>query len=405
MRHLLLFPLLLAAQDTLRVVAYNILRYGATPGYCDTRCKDQQLRTIFSYLQPDLIGINEIGPSAALVRRLLDSVLNLNGVDYWRSSLYQNTVNSDIVSALFYDSRRLGWLGQTLITTQGGLRDIFAYHLYYKEPNLAQTQDTLFLVAIVSHLKAGNSASDAQTRAQAATAIRQYIQNLPPERRRFIIEMGDHNLYADSETAYQELTQVLIDPGPAGSWSNNSAFAFYHTQSTRTTSLADGGSGGGLDDRFDFILFSPECTSATARAQYVPGSFRVVGQDGQRFKQAINTSPLPAGYPTGVINALYAVSDHLPVMAQFALSVQPATLFPSASAEELPVHWRVEGTTLYLSTSEPVTIRIVDLLGRIWAEEALAPGESRSYSMPTGRYILQSLSPPSRGFSVFLALP
>lgn len=395
MRCLLLLPLLAGAQDTLHVVAYNILRYGATPGYCDTRCKDQQLRTIFSYLQPDLIGINEIGPSAALVRRLLDSVLNINGVDYWRSSLYQNTVNSDIVSALFYDSRRLGWLGQTLITTQGGLRDVFAYHLYYKEPNLAQTQDTLFLVAIVSHLKAGNGTSDAQTRAQAATAIRQYIQNLPPDRRRFVLEMGDHNLYSSSETAYQELTQVLVDPGPAGSWSNNSAFAFYHTQSTRSTSLADGGSGGGMDDRFDFILFSPECTTSTARARYVPGSFRAVGQDGQRFKQSINAAPLPSGYPTSVINALYVTSDHLPVSARFALSVQPATGLSTAPEKTPPLRWWIEGSTLCLQANEPLTMRIGDLVGRIWVYETLSAGENRTYSLPAGVYFLQVSSLPT----------
>lgn len=403
MRLLLLLVSLAAAQDTLHVVVYNLLRYGATPGYCDTRCKDQQLRTIFSYLQPDLIGVNEIGPSSALIRRLLDSVLNINGIDYWRSSLYQNTVNSDIVSALFYDSRRLGWLGQTLITTQGGLRDIFAYHLYYKEPNLAQTQDTLFLVAIVSHLKAGNTASDAQTRVQAATAIRQYIQSLPAQRRRFVIEMGDHNLYTASETAYQELTQVLIDPGPAGSWSNNSAFAFYHTQSTRTSSLADGGSGGGLDDRFDFIFFSPECTSATARARYVPGSFRVIGQDGQRFKQAINTAPLPSGYAAAVINALYAASDHLPVTARFALSVQPATNLPTASAKELPLRWWVEGTTLHLHAAQPVTIRILDLLGRTWVQETLAENEDRSYSLSAGLYSLQVLAPLASAKLILIA--
>ncbi|MCS7189035.1 MAG: hypothetical protein RMJ66_05340, partial [Bacteroidia bacterium] len=266
MRMVILLPLVGLGQDTIKVMACNLLRYGATPGYCDLTCKDQQLRTIISYVRPDLIGINEISNSPLLFRRLLDSVLNVGGINYWRSSLYQNPSNSPIVSALFYDSRRFGWLGQSHITAQGGLRDIYAFHLYYKEPNLSQTQDTLFLTVIVVHFKAGNTTEDAQLRAQAAWEIKQYIQNLPLNRRKFIIQMGDHNLYTDTEEAYQALRQVLVDPGPAGAWSGNSTYAFFHTQSTRLQMLPDEGLGGGLDDRFDFIFFSPECTTSTSRA-------------------------------------------------------------------------------------------------------------------------------------------
>lgn len=401
MRYLWLsLPLLLSAQDTLRVMAYNLLNYGGTPGYCNTSCKDFHLRTLIGYIQPDIIGINEIAPASALFRRFLDSVLNINGVTYWRSSIYQNVSNGNLVNALFYDSRRLGWLGQELITTQGGLRDIYAYHLYYLEPNLAQTQDTLFLVCIVSHLKAGNTSADAQQRGQAATQIKQYIQNLPPARRRFVIEMGDHNLYGSTETAYQELMNVLVDPGPAGAWSNNSAFALFHTQSTRTSSLADGGSGGGLDDRFDFILFSPECTTATARAQYVPGSFWVVGQDGQRFKQAITATPLPAGYPTAVINALYAVSDHLPVVARFALSVAVATGTSSFFPHAQIIHCQVrEGGQLILQARQPVAYSLVDAGGRQWHRGYLSPDTPAQFALPAGLYMIvlhEPQAPPQK---------
>lgn len=389
MRFLLLLPLVGAAQDTIRIMAYNLLQYGLTPGYCDTRCKDQQLRTIVGFVRPHLIGVNEVGPSAALVRRILDSVLNVNGVTYWRSSIYQNTVNSDIVSALFYDSRRFGWLKQELITTQGGLRDIFAYHLYYKAADLAQTQDTIFVVAIVSHLKAGNAPSDAQERSQAAQAIRQYIQNLPPQRQRFVIEMGDHNLYGDSEAAYQTLTQVLVDPGPAGPWSGNPTYAFFHTQSTRVQSLADGGSGGGLNDRFDFIFFSPSCTVGTAKARYIPASFRVIGQDGQHFGQALTAPPTPAGYSQGVINALYAMSDHLPVVAEFAVAASPAVVALPTGQALLPVAWKVAGHTVTLSAYEGAIVRIVDALGRECFRGQLRPTESVELSLPAGIYYLQ----------------
>ncbi|MCX8113213.1 MAG: hypothetical protein N3E49_08505 [Bacteroidia bacterium] len=379
----------LLAQDTIRVMTYNLLTYGTTPGYCNTACKDAQLRVILSFVKPDLIGVNEIGPSPALLRRILDSVLNVGGVTYWRSSVYANTPNSNIVSALFYDSRRFEWVGQELITTQGGLRDIWAYHLYYREPNL--TTDTLFLVAIVSHLKAGNTPSDQQTRAQAAAAIKQYIENLPLNRQRFVVEMGDHNLYGSSEPAYQTLTQVLMDPGPAGPWSGNSTYAFFHTQSTRTSSLADGGVGGGLNDRFDFILFSPECTTSTARARYIPGTHRVIGQDGQRFNQSINSTPLPAGYPSGVINALYVMSDHLPVVADFALSVRRFTTELSMySSSDSPYTWEIQNGGLVLLARIPCKVALYDTQGRLWDTAHLGAGEQRRYELPVGLYLLRS---------------
>lgn len=380
---------MLFAQDTLRFMAYNLLKYGATPGYCNTACKDAQLRTIVSFVRPAVIGVNEVAPASLLIQRILDSVLNINGVSYWRSSQYVNLSGSDIVNALFYDSRRLGWLKQELVTTQGGLRDIYAYHLYYKEPE--PITDTLFLVVIVSHFKAGNSPSDMQTRTQAGTAIKQYIQSLPAGRRRFVVEMGDHNLYSDAEGAYQALTAVLVDPGPAGPWSDNGNYALYHTQSTRTASLADGGIGGGLDDRFDFIFFSPECTTLTARARYIPGSFRVLGQDGQRFNQAINSSPLPVGYPIGVINALYAMSDHLPVVADFALSVMPYTTdVEKKDFIHNPYVYEIEGSSLYLTATDPTQIEVWTLRGELYTQIQLLPGYRQAITLPAGVYTLRS---------------
>jgi hypothetical protein len=300
-------------------------------------------------------------------------------------------VSSDIVSALFYDSRRFGWLGQELITTQGGLRDIFAYHLYYKAADLAQTQDTIFVVAIVSHLKAGNASSDAQTRAQAAQAIRQYIQNLPSQRQRFVIEMGDHNLYGDSEAAYQTLTQVLVDPAPAGPWSGNATYAFFHSQSTRVQSLADGGSGGGLNDRFDFIFFAPSCTVSTAKVRYVPASFKVIGQDGLHFGRSLTDSPTPAGYSQGVINALYAMSDHLPVVGEFAVAASPAVVSLTVGQASLPVKWSVEGNTLILSACEGLILRVIDALGREYFRGQLGPNEQVKVSLPAGVYRIQGI--------------
>jgi hypothetical protein len=72
---------------------------------------------------------------------------------------------------------------------------------------------------------------------------------------------GDLNLYTFTEPAYQQLLQVtnnitFADPANRpGSWSNNPNFVDIFTQSTRTD-FGLGGTAGGFDDRFDFILTS-----------------------------------------------------------------------------------------------------------------------------------------------------
>ncbi len=387
---LLLMISVLWAQDTLRVLAYNLLNYGNTPGYCDTRCKDQQLRVIVNHVRPALIGFNEIAPYAGYVRRILDSVLNVGGVTWWRSGVFANVANGDRISMVFYDERRFGWLGQTLVTTQGGLRDVYAYHLYYKDRTLATHQDTLFVTVIVSHLKAGNTTSDATTRAQAATAIRNYIQSLPAPKQAFVLDLGDHNLHGASEAAYQRLVEVLVDPGPTGEWDNNPTYATYHTQSTRVQSLADGGSSGGLDSRFDFIFFSPACTTNSAKARYVPNSYKALGQDGLHYERNITDAPPAAGLPQSVLNALYALSDHLPVYADFALAI-PSALTSLAQAQTHAPFFVVQGgTQITLEATEIAYFEILTIQGeRLWAG-TLAAGEGQTLNPAPGLYLIRA---------------
>ncbi len=383
---------LLWAQDTIRALTYNILNYGQTPGYCQTACKDIQLRTIIGFIKPDLIVFDEIAPYPQYVRRLLDSVLNIGGVSYWRSGIFPSNLIGDRLSMVYYDSRRFAYEKQELITTQGGLRDVYAFHLYYRDPDLSNHGDTLFVVVIASHLKAGSAPSDAANRAQAALAIRNYVQSLPANRQRWVLEMGDHNLYGASETAYQRLIEVLVDPGPAGEWDNNSAYAYYHTQSTRLQSLADGGSGGGLDSRFDFIFFSPSCTVSTAKARYIPGSHRVIGQDGLHFDKSLLDPPQVAGYSQGVLNALYAVSDHLPVVAEFALSVASALTGLSAFNSASSFSVRVQPSGIEVMAAQVAHVAVYDLVGRTLGSGTLAPGQPLVFALPAGVYLLRGVS-------------
>ncbi|MDW8135090.1 MAG: hypothetical protein RMJ66_08515, partial [Bacteroidia bacterium] len=108
--------------------------------------------------------------------------------------------------------------------------------------------------------------------------------------------------------------------------------------------------------------------------------------------QAITSPPLPAAYPPNVISALYTLSDHLPVVARFALRVTPYITSLEGESYHLPsVIYTTEGRTLHLKSNHPMLVRIIDTIGREWYQETLSPGTYQSYDLPTGFYILQVL--------------
>ena len=77
----------------------------------------------------------------------------------------------------------------------------------------------------------------------------------------------------------------LVDP--IGPWvRDDNSHVLKFTQSTRTDQI-DGGSTGGLDDRFDFILFSEQFTSTNPNLKLLDQSYKVVGNDGKHFNRSI----------------------------------------------------------------------------------------------------------------------
>ena len=71
----------LAAQDTLRVMQYNLLYYGVNTGFCNFTnnnpdVKDAYLRTIIEYVKPDIFTVNEITQTLSYQQHILDEVMN-----------------------------------------------------------------------------------------------------------------------------------------------------------------------------------------------------------------------------------------------------------------------------------------------------------------------------------------
>lgn len=313
------------AQDTLRVMTYNLLYYGQPTDFCtfsnnNPNLKEGYLRTILAHDLPDIFVVCEISSNTLYHQRILDSVfLKISGQPYARA-VSQNISNSNIMNMMYYNSAKVALYSQRII--QSLVRDINLYSFYYKSPDLANG-DTAFLHCIGAHLKAGSSSSDIQSRRNQVNNVIAWLQtNSQPGNYLF---MGDLNVSSSEELAMQALLFGsdprfrFYDPvNQLGNWSSNSGFAAWHTQSTHISGACH--SGGGLDDRFDFILASADIMDGNNKMKYVENSYRTLGQDGLRYNKALLDSPFNASAPFPVLEALYHNSDHLPVLLSLAVN-------------------------------------------------------------------------------------
>ncbi|MEZ5017767.1 MAG: T9SS type A sorting domain-containing protein [Flavipsychrobacter sp.] len=304
-----------AQTDTLRLLQYNLLNYGdnVNPSFY----KDIRLNTIIQYVQPDVFSANEIYQNASLQNNILTSVLDTN----WQKGTYVNTNNQVQTNMLFWRKDKLALISQTTVSHL--LRDIIAFKFYYRGVAMSTT-DTVFLTVIVAHLKASSDTNSAKLRKQEVETVTNYVSSL--NKGGNYIFVGDFNIYENTEEAYKGMSNHIntharfYDPvNRAGIWHNNNAFADLHTQSTRSTNLTDGGVSGGMDDRFDFILTSDHILNDSSGIKYISGSYKTLGQDGKHFNKSINDIPTNTSAPVNVIQALYEMSDHLPVYADFVV--------------------------------------------------------------------------------------
>ncbi len=306
----LLFSNLLSAQtDNLRVMYYNILDYpNSDPG------REIYFRTVNRYLMADVILVTELKTLTG-ANTLLNQALNVYGTTHYQKAIYISGDYSE--NLLYYNSDKLVLFSQNVIYTS--LRDINEYILYYKAEDLATANDTIFFHFFVAHLKANQGYE--QDRLDEVNDFLAYLNAIPnPEN---VFFGGDFNLYTSSEPAYQALVNntpyTLNDVLPAGNWHSSSSYSDIHTQSTRTADFG-GGSTGGLDDRFDFILFTDDVNTGNHSVTYVPNSCIAFGNDGNHLNKALIDPPVNPYLPDSVIQALYYMSDHLPVVCDLSVA-------------------------------------------------------------------------------------
>jgi hypothetical protein len=317
---LILTSIVLYGQDTVRLMHYNLLMYGNNFGGCNStnnnvNDKNEYLKTILEYVKPDILTVNEIYRDSYFHDLILNQVLNINGVNYFQRGYPLNTSNSYIINQVFYNSQKFGLVNYVAVQTS--LRDIDIWRFAYNSSIYSTTSGSVELNCAVAHLKAGSSGSDQQQRANETSKLMNYLNNSGASGNYSL--SGDLNLYSGTEPAFQNLLyhsnpQIrFYDPiNKIGYWHDNAYYADIHTQSTHTSGLCP--AGGGMDDRFDFILVSEEILKGQNHIQYLEGSYRAIGQDGQRLNASLIDPPLNTSVPGNVLNALYNMSDHLPVV-------------------------------------------------------------------------------------------
>jgi exonuclease III len=392
--------------DTLRVMHYNLLNYRNTTSYCteqnnNSDKKDGQLKIILKHVKPDIFTVNEMGANWLNPSKILANALNTDGETAYKQAEFASNGSSSLANMLFFNSAKLGLHSQSAINKDKNgfrlVRSLDLYRLFYKDPIALSKGDTTFILVVVVHLKAGSGSSDKSSRAQQTKALMDYF-NENNERINYIL-CGDLNIRSASESSYQSLTKHsnanirFYDPVdlPA-TWNNSSTYSSLHSQSTRTSSNGCA-SGGGMDDRFDFILCGNEVLMNDYHLQYVDGSYRALGQDSKRFNGSIN-SPTNTSVSKQVADALLNTSDHLPILMDLRVRTQAV----SARLME-PLKWSVPNPVENELNIEAqfqirsISIHAID--GSKVFESSAENGYEVRYSLPqikAGMYILTAQS-------------
>jgi len=295
------------SQDTLNVMFYNVLNYPqVNPTKADT------LKPIVKLIKPDIFMITELTALSG-ANLILTDALNVDGVTHYQRATYFNGPDTD--NMLYYNSNKLALKSQFEIATV--LRNISEYVLYYNAQTLSPGDDTIFIYCYVAHLKASQGITNEQQRNQEVVTFKNYLDAKAVSLEN-VFFAGDMNLYGDFEPAHNTILNgglvKLFDPiNLPGLWHANSSFSAIHTQSPRNVLLPDGGSNGGLDDRFDWIFTSQDALNGTNKVKYIPNSYEAIGNDGLHFNKSITDAPVNISVTPNVLSALFYMSDHLPV--------------------------------------------------------------------------------------------
>ena len=305
----------LKSQDTVKITTYNLLRFGSNTN------RNLDFKKVTDYIKADLYITQELTNNSG-VTNFLNNVLNKDANKFLSAKFYDDT---DIDQALFYNKNKFEILSTSKI--EGDPRNIVAYRLKH-----IQTEKIFFVFNL--HMKASQGSSNQQRRYNQVEQLINYTQQMNEDH--FYVVAGDFNIYSTNEPAYQKFFETTStgygkfnDLVKVEGTYRNPEYAIYHTQSPRTSQFGSGAPGG-MDDRFDYILFSDSLMNSN-KTFVIKDSYEVIGNDGNHYDMAINVSPNSA-VSQELADALHDASDHLPVSVDLVFSKE--AVFPINNSPE-----------------------------------------------------------------------
>lgn len=309
------------SQQEIRVMNYNVLNFPMG----NIANRQDSLKTIIDYLQPDLVLLQELRSEEGL-NLILDESFNTNSNNYSSSEYVplQSNPNSSfpLQQAIIYNTEVFGFKDEGIILTS--YRDINSLVLYLNSEQLLNG-DTTFIYVYTTHLKSSEGEANEAIRNEMAGALVDHLEELPENS--YVIFGGDFNVYSSTESAYQTLLNSenhipLFDPiDSPGNWHSSSyPDKSILTQSTRSSQIFGDGAGGGVDDRFDFILLS-EAFFQGSELSYSEDSYKAFGNNGICYNSSILNCIPGNEIPSEMITTLYYMSDHLPVILDMDLNI------------------------------------------------------------------------------------
>ncbi len=293
------------SQDTVLFATYNLLRFDAETD------RNTYFKKVTDHINADVYITQELSNEGGL-NNFLDNVLN-NSDNKYEAAVFINVPETDIDQALFYNKNKFDFISTSKI--DGDPRPIMIFRLRHKITN---TEFVIFNM----HLKASSGSSNEEKRRIQISQLKDYTSQMDNEF--FYIAAGDFNIYSTEEPAYREFflesntgfgkfNDLILGGGKY----NDPLYASIHTQSTRIFQFG-GGANGGLDDRFDYILFSDSLIRSN-KIFTIENSYTVIGNDGNHYNMALNTIPNNV-VNEEIANALHDASDHLPVTTKIVFS-------------------------------------------------------------------------------------
>jgi endonuclease/exonuclease/phosphatase family metal-dependent hydrolase len=293
----LLFLLSCVSVDAqnLRIMTYNLLAWSES----NEDGRTAQMQKIFTAINPDIIVMQEVVQESA-INKLRTSLGNRS----YNMMEYKDI--EDTECSCFYDPSLFSPISAKFIATT--LRDISVYNLLE-----LKTQDTFRIYT--AHFKASDD--EATQRAEEAQLMYSDFFQYMNRQKTHIIAAGDFNIYSPQEQAYSILAGIRALPtlhDHQGSWERNSTnYLIHYTQATRTNAdgACGGGVGGGIDDRFDYVLVSESLKDRVLK--YVN-----FGNDGKNRLNSSIDNPQNEMYGDEIAQALRCASDHLPVYLELS---------------------------------------------------------------------------------------